>query len=98
MVVKAKCAWCGHEFEYDTRICHGGRKCCSNECSASRIRQQKRLATAKWRMGCIHGRGVSANMLQSAKVRPDGVSEARWRCELRRRESPEYYAVCGDMV
>ena len=30
--------------------------------------------------------------------KPEGMSEARWRCEQRRRLNPEYYALCGEFV
>jgi len=36
--------------------------------------------------------------LQFAKTKPCYMSEARWRCELRRRLRPDYYAACGEAV
>lgn len=99
MIVNAICAYCGREFEYDTAGHRGGmRKCCSKECAVKRIRQQKRIAMAKYRKrmtGNVHVRTVSNGGLQSAEVKPDHTSDARWRCELRRREKPDYYTYCG---
>lgn len=101
MIVNAICAYCGREFEYDTAGHRGGmRKCCSKECAAKRKKQQGRIAMAKYRKrtGDACGRIISTDGLQSAETKPDRTSDARWRCELRRREKPDYYACCGMAV
>ena len=39
--------------------------------------------------------GVSFSELRKARKKPKGISDIRWRLELRRRENPEYYAEFG---
>ncbi len=36
--------------------------------------------------------------LAFTKTKLRGMSAARWRCELRRRLRPDYYADCGEVV
>lgn len=37
---------------------------------------------------------VSEATIRSARKKPAGVSDVRWRIELRRRASPEWYEAC----
>lgn len=41
---------------------------------------------------------LSLDTVMNAPCRPRGCSEVRWRCELRRRANPEYYAQFGVML
>lgn len=38
---------------------------------------------------------MSNELICRARQKPEGVSDVRWRIELRRRESPEYFAAAG---
>ena len=52
-------------------------------------KQQSMLAEAH---ECAHL--VSNNWISHAAEKPPGVSDIRWRMELRRRADPDYYARC----
>lgn len=39
--------------------------------------------------------GVALASLRTARKKPKGISDIRWRLELRRRANPEYYAEFG---
>ena len=100
MIVKVACAVCGREFERDTTNGHGMRKYCSTECAHIVKREKTRLYMAARRLrGAPAGKRMhktcATDYTQSVSVKPASMSDARWRCELRRREKPEYYAICG---
>lgn len=101
MIVKITCAVCGREFERDTANSHGMRKYCSKECAAIVKREKTRLYMAG-RRGFYTGKRLfkpfTTDYTQSVSVKPEAMSDARWRCELRRREKPDYYACCGMAV
>ena len=41
---------------------------------------------------------LSADELAVSRTKPKGVSDVRWRIELRRRQSPEYFRDYGITV
>ena len=41
------------------------------------------------------GKLVGTKVIRSAKKKPAGVSDVRWRIELRRRQASEYYSQFG---
>ena len=58
--------------------------------AAYKSSREKQLAEAH---ACA--RPVSNDWICSAPEKPAGVSDVRWRIELRRRANPGYYAICG---
>ena len=72
-------------------------------CGKPWIRQNRQIALRNGRQcptcraekkNCVNRRSY----LPFAHVKPCYMSEARWRCELRRRLKPDYFACCGDPV
>lgn len=49
-------------------------------------------------LGLECSRVVSNNEIMKAKKKPKGVSDIRWRIELRRRANSSYYSKFGEAV
>lgn len=47
---------------------------------------------------CINRRKRVRKNYMTANTKPASMSEVRWRIELRRRQNPAYYAMCGDVI
>ena len=86
------CPICGAEFERR----QSNQKCCSQNCSKVAWKRRNRdgcrdLAAEAYQCGHL----VPNATIMRAPRRPKGVSDIRWRMELRRRLNPDKYAYAG---
>ena len=98
-----KCAWCGREFvPHDSRS-----RCCSPECSRLFTKEYNREYRRNRKTGIGAERRtlrekildyadpVSENVLFTARKKPRGTSDVRWRMELSRRRLARIYGRDG---
>lgn len=94
-----KCAECGVEFTpRDKRQKYCSKQCAKKSAKHSRgrelsIKDKKELADA---MRCT--RLASNAEIMRVRKKPKGVSDVRWRIELRRRANPKLYAMVDEGV
>lgn len=96
MIVRRRCIDCGAEFEcFDTRsrrmLCEACAKIHSAD-SKKRYRNRDMSILSRSKDAIMD---VSNEDIMRAKTKPAGVSDARWRIELRRREDDEFYRQFG---
>jgi len=93
-----QCVVCGAAFTPSSN----GQRTCSAGCARTQLQRTKaawnRMNRDRIRRGEISvleaeraGEIVSPRLLAKAHRRPKGVSEVRWRMELRRRENGDYF-------
>lgn len=61
-------------------------------------RKQDAIDKERLRIGMSCARIVSNAEIMKATKKPAGVSDIRWKMELRRRRNKAYYAMSGDAV
>jgi len=96
MIVKRICQDCGAEFEcFSTRskrmLCASCAKRHTIECKR-RYRNRDFSVLSKSNDAI---KEVSNDEIMHAKKKPAGVSDARWRIELRRRADGDFYSQFG---
>ena len=85
-----KCQWCGAEFDTWRK----GAKYCSRKCVNDSMRNPNTKPRKRYVSDRTKG-NVPHTTLFCSKTQPCGVSDIRWRIELRRRACPDYYAEFG---
>lgn len=95
-----RCKLCEREFAVSSVYAVGKAKYCP-ECRALiyAVRRQKSASRSRERdnatlYGIDHGERDINRIIAEAKTKPDCVSDARWRIELRRRANRRYYDFC----
>lgn len=95
----AICQDCGRRFSY--RMKSGVRRRFCDDCRVKRRSEQKRRDRESWSRDMVEANDCAfnypdANTIMDAKTKPAGVSDTRWRMELRRRANADFYAMYGD--
>lgn len=98
-MAKSRCEGCGREFLYERHTNMRRRLC--DSCRAERRRKRKQDCAKKESRALVDANDCAfdypdADAIMAAKEKPRGVSDIRWRMELRRRANEEYFANCGD--
>ena len=98
-----RCRLCEREFAVASAYARSKAKYCP-ECRAVVDEVRKRKAKARHNAGrerdtatlygIDHGDRDINRLIAEAKTKPDCVSDARWRIELRRRRDKAYYSLC----
>lgn len=98
-----RCRLCEREFAVASAYARSKAKYC-RECRAVVDEERKRKAKARHNAGrerdsatlrgVDHGDRDINRIIAEAKTKPDCVSAARWRIELRRRANRRYYDFC----
>lgn len=95
-----RCRLCEREFTVASIYAVGKAKYCP-ECRALiyAVRRRKSESRSRKRdtatlLGIDHGDRDINRLIAEAKTKPDCVSAARWRIELRRRANRRYYDFC----
>ena len=98
-----RCRLCEREFAVASPYAVSKAKYCP-ECRAVVDEVRKRKAKARHNAGrerdtetlrgIDHGDRDINRLIAEAKTKPDCVSDARWRIELRRRRDKAYYSLC----
>lgn len=98
-----RCKLCEREFTVASAYARSKAKYCP-ECRAVVDEERKRKAKARHNAGrerdsatlrgVDHGDRDINRIIAEAKTKPDCVSDARWRIELRRRANRRYYDFC----
>ena len=83
--MRRRCEVCLREFYVN----FPGKKFCSERCQK---KSQPRLIVSHAH-ACT--KRVGLHELQTVDHQSAGISDARWRIELRRRANPEYYSAYG---
>ena len=84
---------CGAQFE----LRYNNQKFCSNACCDAERKSRRRnhsdehLLAEAWRAATP----VCLDSILSKPRKPEGVSDVRWRIELRRRANPEHYEMAS---
>jgi hypothetical protein len=102
-----RCRLCEREFTVANAYARSKAKYCP-ECRAVVDAVRKRRAKARHNAGrerdsatlcgIDHGERDINRLIAEAKTKPDCVSDARWRIELRRRANKDYYNYCPAVV
>ena len=98
MMVDRKCPECGAAFTPRSKT----QVCCSKECQKKRKRRIDKESHRLHRRVYAHmerdfsaaikaATPISLWYIMNARRKPEGVSDVRWRIELRRRQNPGYY-------
>lgn len=98
-----RCKLCEREFAVASPYAVSRAKYC-RECRAvvDEVRKKKKSARhnagrerdSATLHGVDHGDRDINRLIAEAKTKPDCVSDARWRIELRRRRDKAYYSLC----
>lgn len=59
--------------------------------------KQERIDKERLRIGLSCAKLVSNAEIMKATKKPDGVSDIRWKMELRRRRDKAYYSQMGEL-